>query len=260
MGIDLKTTQDLLCSHLCSRVRIIERKNGVLMLDTPFSYPDGDRYPIYVLQTPTGGIKLSDGGHTFMHLSYENEVDSFRKGTRGRILDQILGETGLLEMNGEFFIETSMDGLAEAVFQLGQGLTKIYDLVFLNRARVSSTFYEDLFEIMINIIPQEKISRDYIDTRMDQADDYPIDYSIPGKTGDPLFVFGVPNRDKARLTTITLERLLRHKAEFDSILVFADQQEIPRKDLARLTNVGGEMVSSLDARDDLGRKILRKAA
>lgn len=260
MDINIRTLQDLLCSHLCSSVRIIERGGGVLMLDTPFSYPDGDHYPIYIQQTSTGGIKLSDGGHTFMHLSYENEVSSFRKGTRGKILDQILGEMGLHEMNGEFFIETSMDGLSEAIFCLGQGLTKVYDIIFLNRARVSSTFYEDLFNIIVNIIPQEKISQDYIDTRMEQAEDYPIDYSIRGKTEDPLFVFGVPNSDKARLTTITLERLLRYRATFDSILVFADQQEIPRKDLARLTNVGGEMVSSLDARDDLSRKILRKAA
>jgi len=260
MGIDVKETQALLCAHLCVRVRVIECENGVLMLETPFSYPDGDRYPIYVSQTATGGIKLSDGGHTFMHLSYENEVESFRKGTRGKLFEQILGETGLRDEEGELFVETSMDGLTEAVFHLGQGLTKIYDLVFLSRARVSSTFYEDLYETMTNIVPEEKLSREYIDTRMPQADDYPIDYFIPGNTGDPLFVFGIPNRDKARLTTITLERLLRYKAEFDSILVFADQQEIPRKDLARLTNVGGEMVSSLDAREDLSRKIHRKVA
>ena len=230
------------------------------MLETPFSYPDGDRYPIYIRETPTGGIRLSDGGHTFMHLSYENEVDSFRKGTRGRLLDQILGETGLNEDEGEFYIETSLDGLAEAVFHLGQGITKVYDLVFLSRARVASTFYQDLFEMVTTIIPREKITQDYIDPRMEQAEDYPIDYSIPGKTEDPLFIFGVPNRDKARLTTITLERLLRYEAQFDSILVFADQQDIGRKDLARLTNVGGEMVASLDAREDLERKILRKAA
>ena len=230
------------------------------MLETPFAYPDGDRYPIYVGETPTGGVKLSDGGHTFMHLSYEHEVGSFRTGTRGRVLEQILGETGLQDDRGELFVETSMDGLAEAVFRFGQGLTKVYDLVFLSRARVSGTFYEDLSEIMIDIVPEENISRDYIETRMDQADGYPIDYSIPGRSGDPVFLFGVPNRDKARLTTIILERLLRHRIEFDSILVFADQKEIPRSDLARLTNVGGEMVSSLDARDDLSRKILRKAA
>ncbi|MFH0939937.1 MAG: DUF1828 domain-containing protein [Planctomycetota bacterium] len=260
MSIDLKTTQDLLCARLCAHVQIKERRQGVLLIETPFVFPDGDRYPIYIKETSTGGVRLSDGGHTFMHLSYENEIDSFRKGVRGRLLEQILGETTLTESEGEFYIDTSMDRLAEVVFQFGQGLTKIYDLVFLNRARVSSTFYEDLFETMISIIPSEKISRDYIDTRMEQADDYPIDYSISGKTGDPLFVFGVPHRDKARLATIILERLLRHKVVFDSILVFADQQEIPRKDLARLTNVGGEMVASLDAYDDLSRKILRKAA
>ena len=260
MNIDIQQIQDLLCSHLCADVRIMERKNGVLMLDTPFSYPDGDRYPIHIQQTQTGGIRLSDCGHTFMHLSYENEVESFRKDTRGRLLEQILRETGLNEHEGEFYIETSLDGLAEAVFHLGQGLTKVYDLVFLSRARVASTFYEDLFEIVTTIIPEEKITRDYIEPQMEQAEDYSIDYSTPGKTGDPLFVFGVPNRDKARLTTIILERLLRYKAQFDSILVFADQQVIPRKDLARLTNVGGEMVSSLDARDDLERKLLRKVA
>jgi hypothetical protein len=260
MSIDVKETQALLCAHLCSRIRIMERKNGVLMLDTPFSYPDGDRYPIYMRETPTGGIRLSDGGHTFMHLSYENEVGSFREGTRDRLLEHILGETGLNEEEGEFYIETSMDGLAESVFYLGQGLTKIYDLVFLSRARVSSTFYEDLSNVLTAIISEEKISRDYVYPGMENADDYPIDYSSPGISGDPLFVLGVPNLDKARLATITLEHLLRYKAKFDSILIFANQQEIPRKDLARLTNVGGEMVASLDARVDLERKIMRKVA
>jgi len=260
MGIDLKTTEALLCSRLCSQVRIVARPSGVLMLDTPFSYPDGDRYPIYLRETPTGGIRLSDGGHTLMHLSYENEVDSFRKGTRGRLLPQILGEMGLNDDGGEFYLETSLDGIAEAVFRLGQGLTKIYDLVFLSRARGPSTFYEDLFEVLTTILSRERFSRNYVDPRMDKADDYPIDYMIPAKNTEPLFLFGIPNQDKARLATITLERLLRHNAGFDSILVFADQQDIPRKDLARLTNVGGEMVSSLDAHDDLERKILRKAA
>ncbi|MBW7865834.1 MAG: DUF1828 domain-containing protein [Candidatus Hydrogenedens sp.] len=260
MGIDITHTQDLLKSHLCSQVRIVERRNGKLVLETPFSYPDGDRYPIFLHETATGGIRLSDGGHTFMHLSYENEMETFRRGTRERLLEQILGETGLRDEDGEFSLETSLDGLAEAVFRFGQGLTKIYDLVFLNRARVTATFYEDLFSALAAIVTPDAIARDFVESGMDGAEDYPIDYRIPGKNGDPLFVFGVPGRDKARLATIILERLLRYKVAFDSLLVFADQTEIPRRDLARLTNVGGEMVSSLDAQEDLSRKILRKVA
>ena len=94
---------------------------------------------------------------------------------------------------------------------------------------------------------------------MPNSNDYPIDYRFEGKI-DPLFVFGIPNRDKARLVTIVLERLLRAKAEFESMLIFADQGSIPSPDLARLTNAGGEMIASLDAVDDIKRKVSKRTA
>jgi hypothetical protein len=80
---------------------------------------------------------------------------------------------------------------------------------------------------------------------------------MDGKNG-PLFLFGIPNRDKARLTTIIIERLLRANAEFDSLLIFADQGSIPKGDMSRLMNAGGEMIASLDAEADFTRKLLRK--
>jgi len=49
--------------------------------------------------------------------------------------------------------------------------------------------------------------------------------------------------------------LVAEKLAFDSLLVFEDQTAIPRRDLARLSNVGGEQVSSLAANDDLTRKV-----
>ncbi len=70
-----------------------------------------------------------------------------------------------------------------------------------------------------------------------------------------MFLYGVLNRDKARLTTIMLSYFLLHKLEFESIIAFANQQEFPRLDLARLTNVAGTAVSSLDAEPDLRRKV-----
>ena len=94
---------------------------------------------------------------------------------------------------------------------------------------------------------------------MDNAKDYPIDFRIEGKNS-PIYLFGIPNRDKARLTTITLERLLRVNADFDSLLIFSDQGSIPKQDLARLSNAGGEMIASLDAETDFSRKLLRKVS
>lgn len=76
----------------------------------------------------------------------------------------------------------------------------------------------------------------------------------------PLFLYGVPNRDKAPLTTIMLSYFHLHKLQFESIIVFEDQAEIPRADLARLSDVGGDMISSLNAADDLARKLEQRAA
>ena len=54
--------------------------------------------------------------------------------------------------------------------------------------------------------------------------------------------------------------LKNHRADYESLLIFAYQAELPRPVLARLSNVGGEQIASLDARDDIERKILRKVA
>lgn len=259
MNLDIKRLQDNLCQLLCAEIHLNEKNKNLVIVETPFFFPDGDPYQIFLKEMPNGIIRLTDMGHTLMHLSYENEVDKFREGTRGKIFNQILSESSINEENGELYIETVMDNLVLNLFRIGQGLTKINDLTFLNRARSESTFYEDLQESLFKIVPEEKIKKDFIFEPMEYAKDYPIDYYIEGKHS-PLYLFGIPNKDKARLTTIVLERLLRTEAIFDSLLIFADQTIIPRPDLARLSNTGGEMIASLDAVDDFSRKLLRKVA
>jgi hypothetical protein len=257
MNLDIKKIQEDLCQLLCAEIHLNDRNKKLIIVETPFFFPDGDPYQIYLKEMPNGIIRLTDMGHTMMHLSYENEVDKFREGTRGKIFNQILSEFSINEENGEFFIETDIDSLVTNIFHLGQALTKINDLTFLNRARVESTFYEDLKESLYKVVPEQMIKKDFIYEPMENAKDYPIDYFIEGKY-NPLYVFGIPNKDKARLTTIILERLLRAEVVFDSLLIFSDQTLIPRPDLARLSNTGGEMIASLDAVDDFNRKLLRK--
>lgn len=259
MSINVEELQNKLCSLLCADVRVIEREEGRMLVNTPFFFSDGDPYQLYIEELPSGIVRLTDSGHTLMHLSYENDIDKFREGTRGKIFEQILLEMAVNEQNGEIYLDITYKDLGSALFRLGQTLTKITDLTFLNRARVESTFYEDLTELLGRTVPLENITRDYIYPNISNSEDYPIDYRVEGKD-DPLFVFGIPNRDKARLATIILERLLRADAKFESVLIFADQSSMPRKDLARLSNAGGEMIASLDAQDDFKRKITRRAA
>ena len=259
MNIDIKKLQDKICSILCADISLVQKDNDLIFVQTPFFFADGDSYQIYLRERPSGLLRITDCGHTLMHLSYENEIDKFREGSRGKVFQEILSEMEISEDNGEFYFDFPNDEIGLALFRFGQALTKINDITFLNRARVESTFYEDLYESILKTISEDKITKDYIHPDIPSAEDYPIDYRIEGKEM-PLFLFGVPGRDKARLATIILERLLRENVDFESLIVFSDQATMPRADLARLTNVCGEMVSSLDAQEDLERKLIKRAA
>jgi len=132
----------------------------------------------------------------------------------------------------------------------------VFDLTLLSRVGAISTFEEDLAALLSGMADPALIERDFLPD-VPNAGQYPVDYCIGGKNDIPLFLYGVPSRDKARLTTIMLSNFLRHNLRFDSLLVFRDQSEIPRADLARLSDVGGEMVSSLASKEDLRRKLQR---
>ena len=82
MALDTEALRQLLCQRLCEEVRVQERPDGALMLRTNFQFPDGDRYPIHLCQSPAGGLRLSDRGHTLMHVSYEHDLDGFLEGTQ----------------------------------------------------------------------------------------------------------------------------------------------------------------------------------
>lgn len=194
-----------------------------------------------------------------MQLSYENDIDRMREGSRDSLLNQVQIELSILEDDGEFYVESTTDGIHLNIFKLVPAITKICNLNFLNQARVENTFYEYLKKKIYTIVPEEKVGRDYIYSDMKNAIDYPIDYLIQGSR-EPLYLFGIPNKDKARLTTIILERLIRHAANFESLIVFQDFDSIPKTDGKRLMNVAAEIISSLDAENDFDRKILKQVA
>ena len=259
MTLDTAALQDLLCRRLCEDVRVDQRPDGALMLRTHFAFPDGDRYPIHLSQPASGGLRLSDRGHTLMHISYEHDIDAFMDGTRGMLMERIMSESDLQWDGGAFSLDTSPERLPEAIFNFGQALTRVYDLTLLSRSNVGSTFYDDLADLITSLVDETKIERDYLPA-VPNADVYPVDYRIEGREEVPLFLYGIPNRDKARLTTIMLSYFHRHQLRFESILVFEDQAEIPRTDLARLSDVGGDMISSLASHQDFSRKVLQRVA
>ncbi len=259
MTLNTNAIQSLLCERLCSEVCIDQRPDGTLVLRTHFRFPDGDGYSIYLSETASGSLRLSDRGHTLMHISYEHDVDSFLDGTKGAHLERIVQEEGLnWEDEGRALcLDTSPEHLSNALFSFGQALTRVYDLAMLSRSNTATSFYDDLSDLLLRVVDEERVVRDY-QPEVDNAQHYPVDYRIDGKSEIPLFIYGIPNRDKARLTTIMLSYFHLNELNFESILVFQDQSEIPRVDLARLSDVGGEMISSLASHVDLDRKLINR--
>lgn len=246
-----------LCQSMCDTAQVALVKPGLWRVHTAFSFPDGDGFSLYVRQLPSGGVRVSDMGATLMHLSYDNDIAKLREGTRARLLAQVLAEGSVGEEEGEFFIEVPLARIGDGIFRLGQALTRIHDLSFLNRIRSENTFYDDLQNLLARLVTPDRVHPDYLVPMLARADDYPIDYYIEG--GEvPLYVFGVPSGDKAKLATTILQHLLLNQQRFNSLIVYQNMSELPRRDVSRLTTAANDQVDSLDAAIDLQRKIAQR--
>ena len=248
---------NLLCSQLCATAKVAEWKSGVWRIQTPFLFPDGDSYVLYIQQLPSGKFRLSDMGNSLMRLSYESDIQKLRDGTRARLLEQILAGSDVQEDEGEFYVETSLNEIGGSIFQMGQALTRVHDLSFLERVRSENTFYDDLRSLLHGCLKADQLHENYIVPEIPCAKDYPVDYHISGGSL-PVYLFGVPNKDKAQLTTIILQYLNGAQCCFTSMIVFQDMEKLSRPVVSRLTNAANDQIASLDAEQDLRRKINQK--
>ena len=123
-----------------------------------------------------------------------------------------------------------------------------------------STFYEDFHGMLVSVVDESRLQRNHVLADVPDGASHPIDYRLDSGTGGQVFVFGVPGQEKARLTTISLSHFLLNNVEFESLIVYRDLNQISRLDLARLTNVAGAAVSSLEAESDFRRKLHRLVA
>ena len=259
MELDLEKLKTNLCKSLCAEVSLFPRSDNRVSISTPFSFSDGDSFLLMAEPLPAGGIRVTDCGNTLMHLSYSMNVDEILKpGNRNDIFRRIIAEYSLTNDEGELFIDAPADEAGKAVFKFGQALSQIHDIGFLSRSRVVSTFYEDLGRIVHEVAPQARIAKDYLLENKSNAEDYLIDYRLDFPGNDrPLFLFGISSNEKAKLATVIIQHWLAVEVRFTSFLVFQDQSKIGRSDVARLTNVGDESISSLGAVADMRRKFER---
>jgi hypothetical protein len=103
-------------------------------------------------------------------------------------------------------------------------------------------------------VPVDKIEANYLVPGLPGAENYPIDFCIH-TSGRPLYLFGVNNRDKARLATIILQHLQQNEQKFESMVVCADFETIPTQDRHRLMIAANDIVPSISDTKSIRQKI-----
>lgn len=247
------TVKRLLCESWCSELDVVE-DGDTLRLSMPLTEPDGDYVTVWLRKT-LGGWKLEDAGSTLMRLSYDTDVSGLLRGPRKVMLDRMLVEYGArLDESGQVIAEAPESDLGHSLLRYGQALLRANEVRGWSRSRVASTFFDDLRVSLQGIVGPDRVIENYNVAEIPAAADYPVDFAITG-AAEPLFVFGVPTKDRARLATIVLQHLQQHLQRFNSIVVFQNAAEIGNADLRRLMNAANDMVDSIDATDALARKI-----
>lgn len=249
--------KNLLCEQWCADAVVSEDQGG-LRLSLPLYESDGDSVTVW-MRPELGGWRISDSGTTLMRMSYDMDVDLLAMGNRARVFESILKETGIDNHDGDLQMFVKEGDLGSALLGFGQAVGRIGDIKLWSKSRVASTFYDDLAAELNRIAGAGNVQRDYIIPTMADAEDYPIDFYLRGGRS-PLYVFGVPSGDKARLATITLQRFSAVGHQFESLIVPSDLGAIPHKDLRRLMNAANEMVDSLTAKEPLERKVRHRIA
>lgn len=209
----------------------------------PFEFPDGDRLVIRLRQQSDADYEWTDTGHTFMHLSYDLDIDALDSGNRKSLLESIEQRTGIEERSGELVLPTHADVLAGDLFQFIQALLQISDLRFLSRERVRSTFADDLRSLLRERFG-DRAHFDYCDSSHDPEGRYPIDCLLNGLPR-PITIFGVGSDSQARDATITLLQFRTWSRELFAAGVHEEMEELSGKVLARLSDVVDKQFSSL---------------
>jgi len=225
------------------RISFREKRPKLLQVVAPIFHEDGDMIDLFIdfRGDDPSTIRLTDGGLTLMRLSYSFDIDTPNK---QRILNRILDENQIEMNRGELTLRTKPESIFPSLLAFAQVIAKVTSLTFLKRQVISSLFYE-----MLNDFIREQLSRFSPLPRYFPIRDRPeleVDWMFPLEK-KPLFLFGVRDSSKARLTAISCLEFQKVEIPFRSVVVHEDFEDGLRKSDQRIvTSAADKQFTSLE--------------
>jgi hypothetical protein len=218
------------------------RRPGLIQVYVPMLHEDGDIIEVFIDERypHDGKVRITDLGKTLMRLSYTFEVDT---DSRRGILNQIVMANGVEIEDGALFMDAEKHEVYAAVMQLAQTLSKIASMRYYKREIQQSDFLDEVRNFVFGELSVYDPMPQYVPISDRQELEVDFKLSVPGRE---LFLFGVNNSNKARLTAITLLECQRNDILFTSCVVHEDQEKLAKKDRLVLTNVADRQFTSTD--------------
>lgn len=232
--MDIKAIEKKFSQKVAEEIRLVAKGNERYAVLTPFMFDDGDHLVI-ALKRRDGAWEISDGGHTYMHLSYEIDHADMFGGTCGEIIATALKMFHVKDRDGELVVDVIDGDYGEALFTFVQALLRIADVAYLFRDRTGRAFQVDFSKFMTETVPSERMQFNWRAPR-DEAGIYRVDCRVKGLQR-PLFVYALHNDAHTQEATIALHQFLKWGIEFEPVGVFDDIQSIGGDVLARFKDV-----------------------
>jgi len=241
----------LLAKQFNGRIRVSEKRPGIYQLFLPLFHEDGDMIEMY-LNKENGMWKICDYAMTYMRLSYSYKADTENK---EKIFQKIISENGLNEENGNIYITANDEGLYPSLLQFATGVSKVSSMRYFKREIIESLFFEMLEEFIFSELQTYKPEKNVLP--ITEREDLEVDFAFH-PNGYPVYLFGVKDVAKARLSAICCLEFQKQQQKFRSYIVHEDFEKLPKKDRARLTSACDKQFISLDDFQENAIKFLER--
>jgi hypothetical protein len=217
-----------------------ERREGVYQIIMPFFHEDGDIVELFIVPLSNKTIKITDLGITIMHLSYTYEIDTPKK---EEIFRKILSQNRVFEEDMSIYLICDLSNLFSSIMTLIEAILKVSTMEYFKREIIQDLFYEMLEEFIEKNLSVYPFERNFLP--IPERDDLEVDYVFNSRSR-PIYLFGINNPDKSKITTICFLEFQKRKIQFRGVSVLRDFEVIRNKDRKRLESATDKIFPDFD--------------